>query len=301
MNRKINRGSRVRVRPFRDIIKTLDSQGKFDRMPFMPEMVQYCGKEFTVLKKANYICVDVAGMRALNRVVVLQDVHCDGSAHDNCRKACLIFWKEEWLVPVDEENTAPCKKAEIIPVDFSFEVKNHETGQYLCQSSQLARASNPVEGMKKIRLLLKEAVSANRAYMDFGRDLLRFVHYKLGSSATNSFCRSVAGDLIDTPSERLNLQPGDIVEVKGLDEIRSTLDRNGCNRGLMFTPEMHHFCGHRYRVLQRLDKMISESDGRMVNLNDTVLLENVACMGICKLGCARHLYHYWREIWLRRV
>ena len=49
-------GERVRVKSRQDILATLDQDGLLDRLPFMPEMLQYCGREFTVFKRADKIC-----------------------------------------------------------------------------------------------------------------------------------------------------------------------------------------------------------------------------------------------------
>ncbi|WP_243668663.1 hypothetical protein [Methanoculleus chikugoensis] len=43
--------------------------------------------------------------------------------------------------------------------------------------------------------------------------------------------------------EVLDLQPGEFVQVRSLEEIRSTLDENGKYKGLLFMPEMEDFCG----------------------------------------------------------
>ena len=37
-------GDLVRVRSAAEIFRTLDAEGSFDNLPFMPEMVQYCGR-----------------------------------------------------------------------------------------------------------------------------------------------------------------------------------------------------------------------------------------------------------------
>lgn len=49
-------GERVRVKSRQDILATLDQEGMLDRLPFMPEMLQYCGREFTVFKRADKTC-----------------------------------------------------------------------------------------------------------------------------------------------------------------------------------------------------------------------------------------------------
>jgi hypothetical protein len=105
-----------------------------------------------------------------------------------------------------------------------------------------------------------------------------------------------------TPAETLDLQAGEWVEVKPLSEIIQTLDPHGKNRGLHFSEDMIPFCGGRFRVRNRLDRMILESTGEMRNVKNTVILEGVLCGCPCVLGgCPRMILQYWREIWLRRV
>jgi hypothetical protein len=113
----------------------------------------------------------------------------------------------------------------------------------------------------------------------------------------------VKGALRTTPVETLNLEPGEWVEVKSQAEIAATLDRNGKNRGLAFTIEMTPFCGRQFRVLRRIERMVYEPTGRFIELKNTVVLDGVVCDGCHSLrgGCPRANYHFWREVWLRRV
>jgi len=100
----------------------------------------------------------------------------------------------------------------------------------------------------------------------------------------------------------LNLQPGELVEIRSEKEIFSTLDRNQKLNGLAFQREMSHFCGKRYRVFKRLTKIIVESTGEKRNIRSpTVLLEGVICDGTEHGGCDRSCFLFWREEWLRRV
>jgi hypothetical protein len=62
------------------------------------------------------------------------------------------------------------------------------------------------------------------------------------------------------------------------------------------------FCGGTYRVRARMENFINEWTGEMRKLENTVLLQGVACGGETTSGpCRRAEYLYWREIWLRRV
>jgi hypothetical protein len=100
----------------------------------------------------------------------------------------------------------------------------------------------------------------------------------------------------------LNLQPGDWVEVKSLKEIFATLDGDGKLGGLRFTPEMAKFCGKRFRVYKRLEKIIVEATGELRKIRTpTVLLEDVFCDGKAHGSCDRSCFCFWREAWLKRA
>jgi len=101
--------------------------------------------------------------------------------------------------------------------------------------------------------------------------------------------------------EVLNLKPGEWVEVKSEEEILATLDRAGRYKGLSWMPGMEKFCGKRFIVYKRLEKILLESSGELRKLKNTVLLEEVICDGKEFFNCDRSCFHYWREIWLRRV
>jgi hypothetical protein len=79
------------------------------------------------------------------------------------------------------------------------------------------------------------------------------------------------------------------LRVKPRDAIIETLDAAGRNKGLVFTVEMLPSCGGTYRVLRRLDRMIHEPTRRLMDLEDTVILEDVICNGchILRGGCPR--------------
>ncbi len=104
-----------------------------------------------------------------------------------------------------------------------------------------------------------------------------------------------------TPTEILNLQAGEWVEVKSLQEIRATLDANGKNRGLGFAPDQAEYCGKRLRVAGRVERLILEWSGELRLIANTVELEEATCHGRMCRSCPRNCYHLWREIWLRRV
>ena len=103
----------------------------------------------------------------------------------------------------------------------------------------------------------------------------------------------------------LNLKPGDLVQVRPPEEIAPTIDDGGRTRGLSFDREMLAYCDGRYRVRDRVEKIIDERTGQMIEISsDCLILDGVVCSGECSTGrwfCPRAIYPYWREAWLRRV
>jgi len=102
--------------------------------------------------------------------------------------------------------------------------------------------------------------------------------------------------------EVLDLQPGEFVQIRSLDEIRSTLDENGKYKGLYFMPEMEDFCGNKYRVFKKVRSITLESNGEVRKLRSpTVFLEGVYCDGKRHNDCDRSCLLFWREAWLKRT
>jgi hypothetical protein len=302
---RLRSGDVVEVLPCRQILETLDENGQLDNMPFMPEMIKYCGQRFIVSKRVNYVCVEGNGIGGLNKTVTLQNVRCDGVHHGDCQKTCSIFWKEAWLKkcandtkPVNGDANDP--KEAIL--EKRLKTRDGSTGEFICQSTRLNPATSHIGSFSKMKYLMKVILSGNKGFIKSILDLSCFIRFKVSHRLSNTSCRFLKGTSLKTPTISLDLQAGDWVEIKSPEEIAATIDQNGKNRGLAFTPEMHHFCGKRFKVKQRLEKMISEVSGHIVELTDTVLLEDVTCQGVCKsFGCSRQAYHYWREIWLKKI
>ncbi len=100
-------GEWVEVRSKNEILATLDSKGCLDGMPFMPEMLMFCGQKFQVEKSAHKTC-DYSSPTIRSRWVentIHLKTRCDGSAHDGCQAGCLLYWKDAWLKPATESGT----------------------------------------------------------------------------------------------------------------------------------------------------------------------------------------------------
>ena len=106
--RRLRAGDWVEVRSKEEILSSLDKNGRLEGLPFMPQMLQYCGQRFRVVKRAHKTCdtVNGTGGRRLSNAVHL-DVRCDGQAFGGCQADCLIFWKEAWLKPLSESKQRP--------------------------------------------------------------------------------------------------------------------------------------------------------------------------------------------------
>jgi hypothetical protein len=98
----------------------------------------------------------------------------------------------------------------------------------------------------------------------------------------------------------LGLRGGEAVEVLSEPEILATLDESGSVEGIPFMPEMKRFCGRKFRVFKRADKICVEG-AYVSRLRDAVFLEDVRCDGVDHDGCKRMCLIFWKEAWLKRI
>lgn len=296
-------GEIVEVRSAAEILATLDDEGKFEGVPFMPEMLPFCGRRFRVFKHADYTCTD-GEPRCLTNTVHLEELRCDGSAHHDCQAKCLLFWKEAWIKRIAPEEAgaeAGSKGAAKEAAALLSAPVERSDGTMSCQATELRSATCPLQpGLGRYAANIYRDFRAQRIGWPELARLLMWIREKTIWLAFVWWARAPWNSkrYLKTPSRRLRLQPGDLVRVRDAWEILQTLDQNGRNRGLKFTPEMLRYCGGTYRVLSRLERRISETDGQLIEFgNDCILLENVICKGQ-RTFCSRSEYHYWREIWL---
>src|SRR5215472_391391 len=107
--RRLRTGDLVQVRTEREIFATLDKHCRLDGLPFMPEMLQFCGKRFRVHKSAHKTCDTIrsSSNRWMADAVLLDGLRCDGTGHGGCQAGCRLFWKTAWLKPVLHETIDP--------------------------------------------------------------------------------------------------------------------------------------------------------------------------------------------------
>jgi hypothetical protein len=303
IRKRFEQGEEVDVLPWQKLIRTLDMNGTLGSLPFMPEMLPYCGKRLKITKRLERTCEEIErGMRRISNVVFLDDLRCDGSAHGGCQKGCSILWKDAWLqepvrVREDKTEATAVNSSPIYPFPYAFSDE-----RYSCQSTELLKATSPISVFdfgSYLRDLRAKTYSSGELLGIVSRAAAHRVRCKLSGKSH----RVLEGECTKTPRENLNLMPREWVRVKTADQIARTLDKQGKNRGLDFTVEMLPFCGREFRVLRRLEKMINEPTRQLIHVEGTVILDNVTCDGchILRGGCPKNNYHYWREIWLERT
>jgi hypothetical protein len=333
-------GDLIVVRSRAEILQTLGADACVDGLPFMPEMFQYCEKRFRVWKIAHKTCDTVnppgqrTGGRWIRDCVHLEGLRCDGSDHGGCQAACLLFWKEIWLRRVDVPNSANhlgspavvAGRGEDLVQRAAIAIQaGHDTEPvYRCQATELLKATRPLKWWD-MRQYIADVISGNHTLRHvIGllvhaaiRNLIKIgVGYRILVGAYNKVQgwrgKPPFPDIPDaipkgakTPTEMLDLRPGELVRIKSHAQIRSTTAQGGFNRGMRFDEEMISFCGQTARVRARVDKIIDESNGKMMHMkNPCIILEDVYCRAECstaRIGCPRAIYSYWREIWLERV
>jgi hypothetical protein len=325
-------GELVEVRSRQEILRTLDSRGALDSLPFMPEMLEFCGRRFRVYKRADKVCdtIDWGTLRRMERAVHLEGVRCNGGAHAGCQAGCLIHWKEAWLKRVvDPSNASTVGVAdqaddahhidastctEETLVEATRKNWDEEEEIFSCQATELIRATTSTIPWWSVGQYVRDVRSGNDGVGSVLRGLfvgffnkfqkanlrilprLTLIH----SGRTYPF---VLGKLSGRAlSADLGLQPGELVEVKSKEEIFETLDERDRTRGLRFDGEMLQYCGRRGRVLRRIQKIIDEKTGRMLSIDsDCIVIDGFICTGDYHRSCPRAVYPYWRESWLKRV
>jgi len=98
------------------------------------------------------------------------------------------------------------------------------------------------------------------------------------------------------------LKPGDEVQVKSRQSIKTTLNRWNQLKGCALMEEMWDYCGTRQQVYKRVERFLDERDYLMKKTRGIVILKDVICKGSKDFGaCDRSCFFFWREEWLEKV
>lgn len=311
-------GDRVELRPPSEILATLDQDGCLEGVPFMPEMLAFFDKTFTVTAQVERACDTIcySGPRRIPETVMLDDLRCDGSGHAGCQARCRIYWKERWLRPAASGSANSghdlgadfTKLKRIAEANVNAADSTPDEPTFRCQATELRRASELVRWWSA-RSFVHEVTGGNVPPARFVRVMTRIVLEEIGRRL-----RLVSRSPLPFPQKRLTgenyvappprgLQPGDLVQVRSKDEIAATLNKEGKLGGLWFDKEMLPYCGKTVRVKARVTQFLDEGSGRVVKLaSDAYILENVVCRSDHsdnRWFCPRAIYPWWREAWLR--
>ncbi|MHA7924513.1 MAG: hypothetical protein ACX936_04890 [Marinobacter sp.] len=334
-------GDIVEVKSKEEILETLDADGRLDGLPFMPQMFDYCDKQFKVFKSAHKTCdtVNGTGGRRLKDCVHLE-LRCDGQAYGGCQAACLLFWNTSWLRAVEAIDTEPTmfhdSKSNGVSICSEDIVRRNVISTtsksttevdpvYACQATLLPSYTEPLPWWD-VRQYIKDYKSKNVplhqlffGFVYFSFQKLMRMHWRLSKPMIrlyDSFQDLLVGVPYprkrgkiplgqSTPRADVDLKPGEWVRVKAYEEILATLDVKNKNRGLFFDAELVPYCGGKYQVKSRVEQFIDEKTGKMIYLKTpAIILEHVWCQSRysdCRLGCPRSIYSWWREAWLERI
>lgn len=337
-------GDWVEVRSKEEILRTLDNQGQLEHVPFMPQMFKYCGQRFKVYKSAHKTCDTVNPIRSLRVTDAIHlELRCDGEAYGGCQAACLIFWKTAWVKPIEGNHPSASPEPDMTGrrqvADGSGDCTEEDvwkgtqkdfmgTGgaiKYQCQATQVPHYGDMLPWWD-VSQYVEDYRSGNVGLLQMLRGGLfatyaSLVQAGIGLGPLLSWIYDVVQRLWggipwprrsgaipagrQTPTEVLNLQPGELVRVKSYHDILATLDTDARNRGLMWDRDMVPFCDGTYRVKTRLSRFVDEKSGLLINMKTpAVILEDVWCQARysdCRMYCPRSIYSWWREIWLERI
>lgn len=293
-------GDEVEVRSLEEIQATLDEKGCLGGIPFMPEMVPFCGRPGRVFRSVDkiYDYGRTRGMRHLKNCVLVSGLRCDGERHGGCQARCYVIWRTEWLRKPGGARGATLTRA-IAPAQVLAVAPDGTPRQrYFCQYTELHAASTPMGpwGLgKELRPLVAGNVTLKTWIVGLATRLFNRVQLLRGGTGFPDRPRIKGLPAIEpTP-----LVPGDRVIVRPIVEIESTLNDKGKHRGLWFDPDQVKHCGKPRTVLARVDRIIDDAYGQMLAMKTPcILLEGVDYSGETLSFSAQHDLYFWREHWL---
>ena len=324
---RLRAGDVVEVLSAREILATLDDKGELENLPFMPEMLRYCGQRMTVHKVAHKLCEIITGEGGLlwmNNAVHLTGARCDGGSHGGCETACSFYWKEAWLWRVSPEgrdidrisSLADDANVDLSVIERATKKQPDVDGseRFSCQATEILRATSGRIRFWDLNQYVADLRTRNvglfgvirtivfrlfNVYQDLSRRV--FPPWLLIKEGLPwGFVKGTARG--QTPIRNLDLRVGEVVRIRSKDEIGSTLSAKRLNRGLGFEEEQARECGKTARVSRRVERCIDEKTGKMLTMkNPCIVLEGIVCRGIYHGNCPREYVPFWRETWLERV
>jgi hypothetical protein len=217
--RIFNTGDQVTVRSAREILATLGPDGTLDGLPFMPECWIGVARHFAscdVSRRPALRAIRCGGSPKTTWSSWTAPA-CDGHAHDGCKHACRLFWKEAWLRPID--TTATTQRSDARPeagleqLRVRLKVKSDER-RYFCQSTELFRATRAFPRPRRAGRCGSRSRGSRREPLR-GEDAETVDALPAAEIAA---CRRPRGWLHGphkrTPTESLTLKAGDVVRIR---------------------------------------------------------------------------------------
>jgi hypothetical protein len=299
-------GDWVEVRPLAEILGSLDSEGCFDLLPFMPEMIPFCGQRLRIVKVAHKTC-DPTGATDLRRMkdAVHLATRCDGSHHGGCQAGCLFFWKTAWLKqPGSGQTNAARPVCDEAALERATRVGNEDEAVYCCQATEIVRATTRLSSSEPMQYV-RDIVSRNITLAEFLRHAPAIYFQGAKNRLLKLIGKTASKGQRIAKRAPLHLRPGEFAQIRPEEEIPETLDREDRNLGLHFESDMRLYCGEVHRVVGRVERVIDERNGKMRHIRrDCIVLEGVTCRGLSsrhRLFCPRSAATFWREAWLKRT
>lgn len=102
-------GDWVRVRSAEEIRATLNPFKELRGCAFLEEMYGYCGtvqRVFRVVER--FLDERDYKVKKSRGIILLEGAHCSGTVvYGRCDRACLLFWREEWLEKIEDPTLVP--------------------------------------------------------------------------------------------------------------------------------------------------------------------------------------------------
>ena len=328
-------GDWVVVRSKAEILASLDKKGQLDKMPFMPEMLQYAGQKLQVSKRAHKTCDPINGLesRALPDTVHIGDLRCDGSAHADCQAGCLFFFKDAWLRRAEDTASpalpatgAGCTEQDLQAGTIDTSIPADKDGPtYVCQATQVNAATRPLPWYRASQYV-EDLASGNTTVLRMINAFTFWTWHTIAGAGLgigtpmrwlyDRYQQLIGGSPYPwrngrvpkgkpTPALQLDIKEGEFVRTKSYPEILDTLDGEWKNRGLYFDAEMVPYTNKTLKVLKRVSRLIHEKTGKMlVFKSPCMILEGSVCeakFAKCRKLCPRGYYLYWRDIWVNKI
>lgn len=290
-------GDSVQVKPLAAIRATLDAEGCLNGLPFMDEMVPFCGQSLRVYRVVDKI-YDYGRSRLMRRLddcVLLVGLRCDGGAHAGCEAACYVIWKAAWL-------DAPAAGTGSIKGSPGSPAPGAASDRLSCQYTQLTQSSRAAAGSVDVHGVWGPLAVGNVTASAFFLALMTRAF-----NAFQSWRGGAAYPAKPVPSDDKTIRGeplarGDWVRVKTPVEIARAMDKNSKNRGLWFDRDMLKHCGQTYQVRGRVEKIIDVGSGKIIPMKTPcIVLEDVHYSGEFQGFGEQHDFLYWREAWLQPV